>query len=145
MANELGTALEAAAASARVSPRTELHPTFYWNDPRGLAAVAVQDGLHARLETAVRTDQLWNQLFVWVGWGETVIIWRVLDGYSAGQGHYTVVDGVDDLGVHVMDPWPEAPPYDHIAWARFYPQFHNRLLPGGLAIRISALPTPWLY
>ncbi len=127
-AMQVGTALNGPTA-----------PCFLWNDFRALAAVAQANGLNAKVETNVQIDATRNQLAEWVARGETVIVWRLLDG-SIESGHYTVIDGVDSVGVHMMDPWCDSPAYDHVLWSTFQAQFKNPVSPNGMAIRVGRLP-----
>ncbi|MCC6747740.1 MAG: hypothetical protein IT371_08795 [Deltaproteobacteria bacterium] len=137
-------ATQYAAALKPLLARTAPHPTFLWNDADGLAAAARHHGLYAKVERGVRTDGFTNQLASWLALGETPVVWGLLDGVSPDSGHFRVVEGVDAVGVHLMDPWPDSPRYDHVPWATFERQFHNALVPEGLAIRLSAFPTPLL-
>jgi hypothetical protein len=138
--NEAWTTHDAMVASYAESPRRDLGPSFYWNDPIGLMHAARRVGLNAKTEHSVQVDGIRNQLAEWIARGETILVWRVLDGQSPSEGHFTAIDGIDAVGVHMMDPWPDTPPYQHVPWATFLAQFKNPFAPGGSVIRLARGP-----
>lgn len=95
-----------AKSSAGLSPLTVLDPLSWSvavNSANNLAATALLYGLSAKVETANL-----NQIASYVGQQEVVLIywWQ---GPGPLDFHWSVVQGLGPVTVHLRDPWPSDP------------------------------------